>query len=152
MKPNQIIIEKAKRRKSGLNSWLALGFLTTGLTTGFALGTHAEKKQTDRAMEVAEKSINDQIQLISDNKRLAKENKNYEEYSTVAERLANSIKFYPTEPDFISSLPEDKQEEAFKRAAVEDAKEKKKFDDAMETLGIDQEDLFFLQKGIKTRE
>jgi hypothetical protein len=146
MKPNQIIIEKAKRRKSGLNSWWALGLLTTGLTTGFALGIHQDKKMRDSALETAKQTISSQKKFIH---TLAKENAAYKTYSTVAERMANSMKFYPTLTDGISALPEAEQEEAFRQAEIEDSKEKKKIDDAIKTLGIDQNDLIFLQKGLK---
>ena len=148
MKPNQIVIEKAKRRKSGLNGWLALGLLTTGLTTGFALGVHQDRKEMNSAFEVAKKEINNQRCYI---RTLAMENATYKTYSTVAERVANSMKFYPTNTDGISALPESEQEEAFKRVEAEDAKEKKKIDDAIKTLGIDPKDLAYLQKGIHSR-
>ena len=146
MKQNLIFLEKAKPRKSNLNGWLALGLLTTGLTTGFALGVHQEKKTANKALEAAKQSITNQKRFIH---TLPKENAAYKTYSTVAERMANSMKFYPTLTDGISALPEAEQEEAFRQAEIEDAKEKKKIDDAIKTLGIDQNDLIFLQKGLK---
>ena len=50
-----------------INSLLALGFLTTGLTTGFALGVNVENKNTKRAIEVAKKSIQENVKLKQDN-------------------------------------------------------------------------------------
>jgi hypothetical protein len=149
MKPNRIIKNKSPLKNMTINSLLALGLLTTGLTAGFALGINLENKNTKRAIEVAKKSIQENLKLKQDNVRLTSENQAYEKYSETAARVAGAMTFYPTNMDGISALPEAEQEEAFKRAEAEDAKEKKKFDDALKTLGIDQEDLFFLQKGLK---
>ena len=148
MKPNRIIRKKSPLKNMTINSLLALGLLTTGLTTGFALGVHQDKKEMHSAFEVAKKTINNQQRYI---RTLSMENATYKTYSTVAERVANSMKFHPTEPDFVSRLPDAEQEEAFKRVEIENAREKKKFDDAIKTLGIDQKDLTYLQSRIHSR-
>ncbi len=148
MKQNRIIKNKSPLKKMTINSLLALGLLTTGLTTGFALGIHQDKKMRDSALETAKQTISSQKKFIH---TLTMENATYKTYSTVAERVANSMKFYPTNPDFVSRLPESEQEEAFKRVEAEDAKEKKKIDDAIKTLGIDQKDLNYLQSRIHSR-
>ena len=149
MKPNRIIKNKSPLKNMTINSLLALGLLTTGLTTGFALGINLENKNTKRAIEVAKKSIQENLKLKQDNVRLTSKNQAYEKYSETAARVAGAMTFYPTNMDGISALPEAEQEEAFKRAEAIDAKEKKKIDDAIKTLGIDQNDLIFLQEGLK---
>ncbi|MBE6445971.1 MAG: hypothetical protein E7021_00985 [Alphaproteobacteria bacterium] len=143
MKPNRII-----KKKSSLNGLLALGLLTTGLATGFSLGVNLENKNTKDAIEVAKKSIQENVKLKQENIRLTSENKAYEKYSETAARVAGSMTFYPTNMDGISALPDAEQEKAEKRALAEDAKEKKKIDDAIKTLGIDQKDLATLKRGV----
>lgn len=148
MKPNRIIKNKSPLKNMTINSLLALGFLTTGLTTGFALGVNVENKNTKRAIEVAKKSIQENVKLKQDNVRLTSENQAYEKYSETAARVASAMTFYPTNMDSISALPENEQQEAEKRALAEDAKEQKKFDDAIKTLGIDSKDLATLKRGV----
>jgi hypothetical protein len=143
MKPNN-----TKTKKSSLNGLLALGLLTTGLTTGFSLGVNLENQNTKGAIEVAKKSIQENLKLKQDNVRLTSENQAYEKYSETAARVAGAMTFYPTNMDGISALPDSEQEEALKRAEAIDAKEQKKFDDAIKTLGIDSEDLETLKRGV----
>ena len=143
MKPNN-----TKTKKSSLNGLLALGLLTTGLTTGFSLGVNLENQNTKGAIEVAKKSVQEIVKLKQDNVRLTSENQAYKKYSETAARVAGAMTFYPTNMDSISALPENEQQEAEKRALAEDAKEQKKFDDAIKTLGIDSKDLATLKRGV----
>ena len=107
-----------------------------------------ENKNTKRAIEVAKKSIQENVKLKQDNVRLTSENQAYEKYSETAARVADAMTFHPTYTDSITALPENEQEEAEKRALAEDAKEQKKFDDAIKTLGIDSKDLATLKRGV----
>lgn len=143
MKPNN-----TKTKKSSLNGLLALGLLTTGLATGFSLGVNLENQNTKGAIEVAKKSVQEIVKLKQDNVRLTSENQAYKKYSETAARVAGAMTFYPTNMDGISALPDAEQEKAFKRAEAEDAKEKKKIDDAIKTLGIDSKDLAILKRGV----
>ncbi len=86
--------------------------------------------------------------LQTSTSELVQKNQVLSNYATDAQKLTNSMQFYPDMPDFINSLPENEQGKALKELEIKNQKMQYEHNKTLENLGIDIDLLRSVQRGI----
>ena len=144
LRPEQVRFRRAVKKT-------AIVALTTlaALFAGIKIGQNQEKKNTQQVLINKNEAEKRADYFQKDAADLALQNIELRRFAEDAQMLGESMKFYPTNPDGISALPEEEQEKASKKLLEEDKAGLAKHNEAIATLGIDTNLLFRVQSGPK---
>lgn len=142
LRPNQVRFRRAVKT----TAIATLAALAT-LFAGIKIGQNQEKKNTEKVLVSKNEAEKRAAYFQNDAANLALQNIGYKRFAEEAQALADSMTFYPTEPDSISALPEEEQEKVGQKVLEEDAKNRKKHDDTLASLGVDTNLLFRVKQG-----